>query len=194
MPAMPSVRPYLELTVGEWLDELAAARAAPGGGSALALAAAGAAAVAAMAARISENGGLAAQAEALRARTEPLAQLDADAYEEALAVRDAVQELSKERRDFEIGRAFRRAAEQPLEIGRAAADIAELAEELARSGSPLIQADAIAAAVLAAAAARGAVALVSGNLTAVDDDVRVQEAVAFAEAAEAAAKRAAAPR
>jgi hypothetical protein len=46
--------------------------------------------------------------------------------------------------------------------------------------------------VLAAAAARGAVSLVAGNLTAVDDDVRVQEAVGYAEAAEAAAKRAAA--
>ncbi|HEY8407953.1 MAG TPA: cyclodeaminase/cyclohydrolase family protein, partial [Gaiellaceae bacterium] len=75
---MASSRPFLDLTLAEWLDELAAARAAPGGGSALAVAAANAAAVLTMAARVSGAGGLVAQAEALRARTAPLAQVDAD--------------------------------------------------------------------------------------------------------------------
>src|SRR5437763_17126936 len=107
---MSSSRPFLELTVSEWLDELAAARAAPGGGSALAFALATAASVAAMAARISKNGGLVAQAETLRKRTQPLAQLDADTYEHALAARDAAKDLSPEHRDYEIGRAFARAA------------------------------------------------------------------------------------
>jgi len=45
-------RSFLDLTLSEWLDELAAARASPGGGSALAVAVANAAAVAAMAARV----------------------------------------------------------------------------------------------------------------------------------------------
>src|SRR4051794_2087164 len=187
---MSSTRPFLELTVSEWLDELAAARAAPGGGSALAFAVATAASVATMAARVSKNGGLVAQAETLRKRAEPLAQLDAETYEQALATRDTAKEMPSEHRDFEIGRAFARAAEPPLEIARVAADVAELAEELARAGDPKIRADAIAAASLAAAAARGAVAMVAVNLTAVEDDPRIDEAAKYAERAETSAHRA----
>jgi methenyltetrahydrofolate cyclohydrolase len=168
-----SPRAYLDLTVAEWLGELAASRGAPGGGSMLGLAVATAAAVLAMAARVSEDGGLAAQADALRARSAPLAQLDADAYEEALAVRDAAEALRADRRDWEIGQAFARAAEPPLEIARVAADVAGLAEAIAADGHPRVRADAIAAAALAAGAARGAVALVSVNLTMVDGDPRV---------------------
>ena len=188
---MSPTTPFLELTLAEWFDELAGARAAPGGGSALAFAVATAAAVAAMAARVSENGGLVAQAETLRKWTAPLAQLDADTYEQALEAREAAKELPSERRDFEIGRAFARAAEPPLEIARAAADVAELAEELALAGDPRIRADAIAAAALAAAAARGAVAIVAVNLTAVDGDSRVGDAQKYAETAEASARNAA---
>ncbi|HET8528113.1 MAG TPA: cyclodeaminase/cyclohydrolase family protein [Gaiellaceae bacterium] len=181
---------FLELSVSEWLDELAAARAAPGGGSALAVCVANAAAVVAMAARVSDSGGLVAQAEALRARVAPLAQLDADTYERALVARDTAKELPPERRDWEIGRAFARAAEPPLEIARAAADVAELAAELAAAGSPATRADAVAAASVAAGAARGAVALVVVNLTALEGDPRVAEAESLAAAAEAAAARA----
>ena len=182
---------FLDVSLSDWLDELAAARAAPGGGSALAVCVANAAAVVTMAARVSQSGGLVAQAEALRARTAPLAQLDADTYEGALVARDAAKELPPERRDWEIGQAFARAAEPPLEIARAAADVAELAAELATGGSPAIRADAIAAASMAAGAARGAVAIVAVNLTALDGDPRVAEAESLAAAAEAAARRAA---
>src|SRR5437763_11012458 len=173
---MPAVSSFLELTVAEWLDQLAGPRAAPGGGSALAMSVANAAAVLAMAARVSDNPGLVAQAEALRRRSAPLAQLDADTYEEALAARDAMQDLKPEQRDWEIGRAFARAAEPPLEIARAAADVAELAAELATAGSPAIRADAIAAAALAAGAARACVTMVEVNLTALEGDPRIAEA------------------
>src|SRR4051795_3409419 len=173
---MPAVPPFLEMTVAEWLDELAGPRAAPGGGSALAITVANAAAVVAMAARVSDDPGLAAQAEALRARTAPLAQLDSDTYEAALAVRDQVAGLEPEQRDWQIGKAFARAAEPPLEIARAAADVAELAAELATAGSPVIRADAVAAAALAAAVARGALAMVAVNLTALGGDPRIGEA------------------
>jgi methenyltetrahydrofolate cyclohydrolase len=185
-------RSFLDLTLAEWLDELAAARASPGGGSALAVAVANAAAVVAMAARVSESGGLVAQAEALRARTAPLAQVDADTYEEALAVRDASRDLKDERRDWKIGQAFARAAEPPLEIARAAVDVAELAAELATTGSPAIRADAIAAASLAAGAARACVSMVAVNLTALEGDPRIAEAERLAAAAAAAADRASA--
>ena len=129
-------RPLLDLTVAEWLDELARPRPAPGGGSALAFALASASAVLAMAARVSESGGLAAQADALRARTTMLAQLDADAYESALGSRETNEGLRADRRDWEIGQAFARAAEPPLEIARAASDVAELAALLAQDGDP----------------------------------------------------------
>ena len=180
-------RPLLELTVAEWLDELARPSPAPGGGSALAFALASASSVLAMAARLSESGGLAAQADALRARTAALAQVDADAYEAALGARETHEGLRADRRDWEIGQAFARAAEPPLEIARAAADVAELAAALVQDGDPRVRADAMAAAALAAAAARGAVALVSVNLTSFEGDPRVVEAEQLAAAAERAA-------
>ncbi|MEN3341200.1 MAG: Formiminotransferase-cyclodeaminase [Actinomycetota bacterium] len=192
---MAPARPFLELTLGEWLEELAAARAVPGAGSALAFALSTAAAVVAMAARVSKEswenaGAAAAQAAALQARAAPLAQLDAYVYERALSAREGAAELRPEQRDWQIGQAFARAAEPPLEIARTAADVAELAAEVAASCEPRVRADAQAAAALAAGAARGAAALVAVNLTAVDNDPRVVEAGRLVEAAETAAGRA----
>jgi formiminotetrahydrofolate cyclodeaminase len=185
---------FLDLTGAELLDELAGSTP-PGGGSALAFSVAMAAAVVRMAARASKEtwdaaAGVAAQADALRARAAPLAQLDADVYDRALAVRDGAAALSPEKRDWEIGKAFAAAAEPPLEIARTAADVAELAAEVAVSGDPRVRADAVAAATLAAAAARAAVTIVGVNLTAVDGDARVAEAERLARAAEDALARA----
>jgi formiminotetrahydrofolate cyclodeaminase len=186
---MASPRAYLDLTLREWLDQLARSDGVPGGGSALGFAVATGAAVLAMAARVSGSGGLVAQAEALCVRTAPLAQLDAATYEAALAVRSASEGLKPEQRDWEIGRAFAQAAEPPLDIARAGADVAELAAELAATGDPRVRADALAAAVLGAAAARGALALVRVNLTTFDGDPRVAEAEQLAAAAERSATR-----
>jgi len=186
---MAPPRDFLDLTVREWLDELAGADAVPGGGSALAVALAGAAAVLAMVARASGAGGLRAQADALVARTAPLAQLDAERYAAALDARGRAAELKQEQRDWEIGRAFAAAAEPPLELARAAADVAALAHELATAGLPHVQTDAAAVAALAAGVARGAAALVAVNLTAANGDPRVAEAQSLADAAEDAAAR-----
>jgi methenyltetrahydrofolate cyclohydrolase len=181
---------YLDSTLNDWLGELGRSRGAPGGGSALAFAVASAASVLAMAARVSGSGGLAAQADALCARAASLVQIDADSYDAALAVRDATEELKAAQRDWEIGRAYARAGEPPLEIARAAADVAELAAQLADEGDPRVHADAIAVAALAAGAARGAVALVAVNLTALDGDPRVAEAEELAGSAQRSATRA----
>jgi formiminotetrahydrofolate cyclodeaminase len=188
---------FLDKTAAELLDELAGP-VAPAGGSALAFAVAMAAAVVRMAARASKDSwdaaaGVAAQADALRARAAPLAQLDADVLDEALAVRDGSATLSAEKRDWEIGKAFAAAAEPPLEIARAAADVAELGAEVALSGDPRVRADAIAATMLAAAAARAAVTIVQVNLTSVEGDPRVAEAERLARAAEDAVARATLP-
>jgi len=154
-----------------------------------------AAAVLAMTARVSKKtwdagSAAVAQAEALRARATPLAQLDAELYEKALTSRDGAAALSPERRDWEIGQAFARAAEPLLEIARTAADVAELAAEIAELGHPRVRADAQAAAALAAAGARAAASLVAANLTAVEGDSRVAEAERLAQAAEESSARA----
>jgi formiminotetrahydrofolate cyclodeaminase len=181
---MASPRTLFDLTLAEWLEELATSQGIPGGGTALAVVASTVAAVLAMIARVSEQPALAAQAETLRARTAPLAQLDADTYEAALIARDTTEGLTPEQRDWRIGQAFAAAAEPPLEIARAGADLAELAAVLAGSGDPRVRADAIAAGALAAAVTRGAVALVEVNLTAVAGDPRIAEAEQLADAAE----------
>jgi methenyltetrahydrofolate cyclohydrolase len=189
--AQPS---FLELTAEQLLDELGGP-VAPAGGSALAFAVAMAAAVVRMAAQASKPSwdgaaGAVAQADALRARAAPLAELDAEALDRALAVRDGAASLSSEKRDWEIGKAFAAATEAPLEIGRAAADVAELAAVVAVSGEPRVRADAVAAAALAAAAARAVVTIVQVNLTALAGDPRVAEAQRLADSAEDALARA----
>jgi formiminotetrahydrofolate cyclodeaminase len=173
---MASPRSLLDLTVKDWFSELADSRGVPGGGSALAFVASTAAAVLAMIARVSEQPGLAAQAEQLRARTAPLAQLDADTYEAALMSPDTTEGLKPEQRDWAIGRAFAAAAEPPLEIARAGADLAELAAVLAEDGDPRVRADALVAGRLAVAVVQGAGELVSVNLTTLEGDPRVAEA------------------
>jgi formiminotetrahydrofolate cyclodeaminase len=183
-----SPRAYLDLTLREWLDELARSEGVPGGGSALAFAVTTAAAVLAMAARVSGLHGLVAQADALCARAAPLAQRDAASYAAALDARGAAEGRS-EQRDWAIGRAFAAAAEPPLEIARVGADVAELAAQLAEVGDSRIRADAFAAAALGVAAARGAVELVRANLTTVGGDPRVAEAELLAAAAERSATR-----
>jgi len=183
---MAPPRDVLQLTHSEWLAELAGSGGVPGAGSALAAALASASAVLAMAARVSGAEGYVAQAETLCTRSAHLVQLDADEYAAALEAREALVDLGPEQRDFQLGRAFARAAEPPLEIARAAADVAELAAELARIGDLRVRADALAAGRLAAGAARGAVALVEVNLTALADDPRIAEARQLADAAERA--------
>ena len=82
----------LDLRLREFLDEIAAEGRTPGGGSAAALVTAIAAGLLAKVARASgdtwpEAAGIAAQAECLRDRATPLAQVDAELYEAALRAR-----------------------------------------------------------------------------------------------------------
>lgn len=186
---------YLDVSLREFLSALSAPMPAPAGGSALGYATASAAAVLVLAAEVSRGSwqgaaGAAAQAEALRDRAAPLAQRDAEAYLAALAERRAAREQPPDERNRRVGEAFARAAEPPLEIARLAADVAELAAEIAVAGAPAVRADSVAAAALAAGAARGAVSMVEVNLTATAGDERVAEAKRLADAAAAALTRA----
>jgi formiminotetrahydrofolate cyclodeaminase len=182
----------LDLRLREFLDEVAGSGRTPGGGSLAALVTAAAAGLLAKVARASkadwpDAAGVAAQAECLRDRAAPLAQLDADEYEAALRSVGEASDESVARRDFAVGRAYARAAEPPLRIVEAAADVAELAVLVAKNGDPSLRADAAAAGAFAAAAARAAAELVAVNLTASADDERVLRAQTLAELAARAA-------
>src|SRR4051812_25582906 len=97
-----------------------------------------------------EAGGVAAQAESLRARGAPLAGLATEAYEQALAAEGG---------DYELGRAYARAAEPPLLIAEAAADVTQLATHVAEHAEPRLRADAVSAGLVAAGCVRAAAEL-----------------------------------
>jgi formiminotetrahydrofolate cyclodeaminase len=176
----------LELQLDDFLDQVASAKRTPGGGSVAALVTAAAAGLLAKVARAStgtwsEARAVAAQAEALRDRIAQVAEINAEAYEAALATRGD---------DFELGRAYARAAEPPLQIVEAAADVAMLSAIVARCGEASLRADAVTAAALAAGAARAAAELVAVNLTASAGDERVLRSRKLAEEAAGAAEEA----
>jgi len=190
----------LDLRLREFLDEVAGDGTTPGGGSVAALVTAMAAGLLAKVARRSgdtwpEAGGIAAQAETLRARAAPLAQGDAEQYEAALRARGQTGEGHQgARQDFALGQAYARAAEPPLQIARTASDVAQLALTVAQNGDAALRADAVAAALFAAAAAKAAAELVAVNLTTSVGDRRVLEAAKAAEEAARAAEAARAVR
>jgi formiminotetrahydrofolate cyclodeaminase len=184
----------LDLPLREFLDRLGAEEPAPAGGSAAAIAVAMAAALIAKVAKVTagwaEAPAVVAQAERLRRRIAPLAQSDAEAYEEALAALHLPDELEPEVRNMALGQVLARAAEIPLVIAEAGADVACLAAEVAERGAPERRGDAIAAALIAEAAARAAANLVAVNLTVTPDDERLQRAEAVTSVASAAAREA----
>jgi len=189
----------LDLRLREFLDEVAAEGRTPGGGSVAALVTAMAAGLLGKVARGSvdtwpEAAGIAAQAESLAARAAPLVQADAEQYEAALLARLESGAGQGARRDFALGQAYAKAAEPPLRIAQTAGDVAALALTVAENGNPSLRADAVTAALLAAAAAKAAAELVAVNLTASAEDPRVLQAAMAAEEAARAAEAARAVR
>jgi formiminotetrahydrofolate cyclodeaminase len=186
----------LSASVEEFLDELARDTPVPGAGPASAVVTAAAAALTAMAARASfetwpDAGGVAAQAESLRARAVRLADEAADALTAVLAERSGAGGERAEMRDFRLGRTLHRAAAVPLSIVEAAADVALLASHTADHCAGDVRPDATAAAFLAHGAARAAAHLVEINLATVAGDERVKRADGLVRAAGAAADEAA---
>ncbi len=187
------------MRVGEFLDELAAAGPAPGGGSAAALAVALAAALCAMTAELSarhlaQAPQIAAESRGLLRRAAPLAQADADAYAGVLAALRAPGQPGGRQREEQVSAALARASEVPLEVAELGDRVAALAADVADRGNPAVRGDALAAAQLAAAAARTAAALVQINLAEMPDDPRpAQTAQWAAHAARLAAQAARLP-
>jgi len=187
---------YLDMRVGDFLDGLAAARPAPGGGSAAAIAVALAAALCAMTAELSarqlaQAPQLAAESRGLLRRAAPLAQADADAYGGVLAARRAAGQPAGRPPEEGVSAALARASEVPLEVVELGDRVTALAAEIADRGNPAVRGDALTAARLAAAAAQAAAALVGINLAGVPDHPgRARAARLAARAARLAARAA----
>ena len=151
---------------------------APGGGAVAAITLSLAAGLTAMAARFAPDewerrAEVVGRAEELRARAEPLADADAEAYGAFMA------EPTPER--------VERIVAIPFELAEVAAQVAELAALVAAEGNPNVSGDAAAGADLAAAAASIAARLVAINADA--SDGRVEEASALAARAAKLAQR-----
>lgn len=174
------------------LEAVADPSPAPGAGAVSALVTAMAAGLIASAARRSpdwaESRGVSAQAEALRARVEKLAEANEEAYLAALALIDGAAETGG--RDEAFGKALDTAAELPLAIAECAYDVSLLGAETAEHAAPGGAEDAAAAAMLAEASARAAASLVAVNLVSVPGDARVVHAQRLVAAASDAVRRA----
>ena len=172
---------FLDARVKEFLDAVPARTPAPGGGSVAAVVASFAAGLTAMAARFApeeweRRAEVVGRAEELRARVEPLADGDAEAYGVFMADR------SEENLEPTIA--------IPFELAEIAAEVAELAALVAAEGNPSVSGDAAAGGDLAAAAASIGARLVAINAR--PGDERVEQARAFAERAARAAHQASA--
>jgi methenyltetrahydrofolate cyclohydrolase len=177
-----------DATVAELLEQLAARTPAPGGGTAAAIAGAAGAALTEMAAAFAHTRGssdaLAAAehgrlAAALRARLVELADADERSYQPVL---DALGlDPSDTGRASALQEALSAASDVPLAIAAASAEVAELAAALTRAeGNEHLVGDASAAALIAEAATRSAVALVELNLAGSRGDPRRLQAAALA--------------
>lgn len=158
---------YLNQQLGQFLEGISSGEPTPGGGAAAAVAVASAAGLSSMAARFStkqlENATeLAERADLLRERVSPLAQADAESYEEVLAA----YRLSRDAQDRgqRIRAALSEAADVPLSIADAGVEVAEIARHLVDDGNSNLEGDAAAAILLAEAGTRAAVGFAEFNL------------------------------
>ncbi|HEX4930568.1 MAG TPA: cyclodeaminase/cyclohydrolase family protein [Gaiellaceae bacterium] len=166
---MASSSSFLDGSLKSFLDAVPARTPAPGGGAVAAVVTALAAGLTAMAARFAPDewerrAEVVGRAEELRARVEPLADTDAEAYGAFMATRSP--------------ESVERIVALPFELATVATELAELAALVASQGNPNVTGDASAGADLAAAAASIAARLVAINAD--RSDARVSEAAALA--------------
>ena len=168
---------YIEESIQHYLDELASAQPAPGGGSASALSGALAAALASMVCRLtpgkagyedvqSEIEHIWEQTEQLRARFAQLLQEDIAAYGQLAAAYRMPRGTDEERsqRAAAIQERLTAAAQVPLEVVESAATLTRLCRRLAEIGNANVLSDILAATALARATSEGAAAMVRINL------------------------------
>lgn len=160
---------YLDQDLGGFLDSVARAEPAPGGGSVAAVTASLAAALVEMAARYSrdlldDGDRIIEEAERLRRRAAELSDIDALAYARVIAASSSSADEDRARRREETRLALHEASEVPLEIAHIGAETAKLAARLVNEGKRSLRGDAAAALFLAEAATRAAAHLVSVNV------------------------------
>jgi formiminotetrahydrofolate cyclodeaminase len=156
----------LEEPLEQLLDRIASAEPGPAGGSVAALAVAMATGLVAMAARLTREwpqaSAVVERAEILRTLVASLAVADAEAYARVLEAQRLPRGSGE--RQAEIDAALSQAADAPLAIAEVAAEVATLAALVAQAGSAHLRGDAVVAAEIAEAGARGAAELVVINL------------------------------
>jgi formiminotetrahydrofolate cyclodeaminase len=130
-----------------------------------------AAGLVAMAARLAHEWPKASEvverADVLRSQLAALALADEDAYTKVIGALRLPQDSPS--RPAELEAALSGAADIPLAIAEAGAEVAVLAALVAREGNDRLRGDALVAAELAEAGARGAAELVAINLAGRDD-------------------------
>lgn len=186
MPESPS-----GLSVHDLVERLSASAPVPGGGSAAALAGALGAALLEMVVALSVDrpsaaghegalASMAVRAGKLRDELLDLVDADAEAYQGVIAARRLPRDTDAERaaRDERVAEATRQAILAPLHTARAASTALGLASELAPIGNRNAISDVGVAALLAAAAVRGAALNVRINLPSLSADDPLADAAA----------------
>jgi formiminotetrahydrofolate cyclodeaminase len=149
-------------SLASFIDEVARATPAPGGGTSAGVAAGLAAALVEMAAQLAGETTAASRSNELRTHALELAERDLSSY---AAVFDAMR-LPRDdpSRSGRVEEALLEASLPPTAIAEAAAEVAELGAEMCRASSPHVRGDALTGALLAEAAAAAASTLVEINL------------------------------
>jgi formiminotetrahydrofolate cyclodeaminase len=137
-----------------FLEAVAEATPAPGGGSSAAVTAALAASLVEMAARLASDDEAAERARALRGQALRLAEEELASYAPVLDARTQADRMT----------ALDAASEPPAQIAEVAAEVAELGLEIAASSSDAVRGDALTGVTLAEAATAAAARLVEINL------------------------------
>lgn len=171
----------MDMTVRDFLKELASNSPAPGGGSVSALAGSLGAALVCMVARLSEKQPIPdgveetavvlARAEKLMAVLEKDVDADTEAFNQVMKAYGLPKgtELEKKERSRAIQQALKGAALNPMKVARECLDVLELCSWAAAHGNPNALSDAGVASLLAQSGIRGALYNVEINLSSIRD-------------------------
>jgi len=179
---------FSDKTLQAFLDEVASAEPAPGGGSVAALSGALGASLVAMVCRLTigkkgyeavsaEMQTILPRAEALQRELRDLMQADTDAYARVMDAYKLPKQTDAEKaaRTRAIQDALKHASDIPLRVAELCAQVLELARPVAEKGNKNAASDGGVGALMAEAGLRGAAFNVSINLGAINDEAFVRE-------------------
>jgi formiminotetrahydrofolate cyclodeaminase len=179
---------FSDKTLQAFLDEVASAEPAPGGGSVAALSGALGASLVAMVCRLTigkkgyetvsaEMQTILPRAEALQRELRDLMQADTDAYARVMDAYKLPKQTDAEKaaRTRAIQNALKHASDIPLRVAELCAQVLELARPVAEKGNKNAASDGGVGALMAEAGLRGAAFNVSINLGAINDEAFVRE-------------------